>query len=57
MWLFLSVPWVGLQCVIVVIPVHTHFLVMLLMIHKLVAFLGRPHLPFGFREMGFIIYD
>ena len=26
LWLFLTVPWVGLQCVIVVIPDHTHLL-------------------------------
>ena len=26
MWLSLAVPWVGLQCVIVVFPDHTHFL-------------------------------
>ena len=26
MWLFLTVPWVGLQCVIVVFPDQTHFL-------------------------------
>ena len=26
MWLFLTVPWVGLQCVIVVLPDHTHLL-------------------------------
>ena len=26
LWLFLIVPWVGLQCVIVVFPDHTHFL-------------------------------
>ena len=25
MWLFLKVPWVGLQCVIVVFTDHTHF--------------------------------
>ena len=25
LWLFLSVPWVGLQCVTVVFPDHTHF--------------------------------
>ena len=25
LWLFLAVPWVGLQCVIVVFPDHTHF--------------------------------
>ena len=24
MWLFLTMPWVGLQCVIVIIPDHTH---------------------------------
>ena len=24
LWLFLRVPWVGLQCVIVVFPDHTH---------------------------------
>ena len=26
LWLFFTVPWVGLQCVIVVLPDHTHFL-------------------------------
>ena len=26
MWLFLTVPWVGLQCVIVVFRDHTHLL-------------------------------
>ena len=25
-WLFLAVPWVGLQCVIVVFPEHVHLL-------------------------------
>ena len=25
LWLFLAVPWVGLQCVSVVFPDHTHF--------------------------------
>ena len=25
LWLFLMVPWVGLQCVIKVFPDHTHF--------------------------------
>ena len=25
LWLFLTVPWVGLQCVIVVVPDHTYF--------------------------------
>ena len=24
LWLFITVPWVGLQCVIVVFPDHTH---------------------------------
>ena len=27
LWLFLTVPWVGLRCVIVVFPDHTHLLV------------------------------
>ena len=26
MWLFLTVPWVGMQCVIVVFPVPVHLL-------------------------------
>ena len=26
LWLFLTVPWAGLQCVIVVLPDHTHIL-------------------------------
>ena len=26
LWLFLAVPWVGLQCGIVVFPDHTHLL-------------------------------
>ena len=26
LWLFLTVPWVGLQCAVVVFPVHTHLL-------------------------------
>ena len=26
LWLFLTVPWVGLQCVFVVFPDHTHLL-------------------------------
>ena len=28
-WLFLTVPWVGLQCVNVVFPDHTHLLFLL----------------------------
>ena len=35
MWLFLVVPWVGLQCVIVVFPDHTHLL-FVKKFHKLV---------------------
>ena len=26
LWLFLTLPWVGLQCVVVVFPIHTHAL-------------------------------
>ena len=26
LWLFLTVPWVGLKCAIVVLPDHTHLL-------------------------------
>ena len=26
LWLFLTVPWVGVQCVIMVLPDHTHLL-------------------------------
>ena len=26
LWFFLTVPWVGMQCVIVVYPDHAHFL-------------------------------
>ena len=37
LWLFLTVPWVGPQCVIVVFPDHTHFF-----------FLGR----FGYHVFG-----
>ena len=29
LWIFLTMPWVGLQCVIVVFPDYTHFLVFL----------------------------
>ena len=25
LWLFLTMPWVGLQCVVLVFPDHTHF--------------------------------
>ena len=30
MWLFLTVPWVGLQYVIVVFPFHTHLFLVLI---------------------------
>ena len=30
LWLFLTVPWVGLQYVILVFPDHTHFLELML---------------------------
>ena len=36
MWLFLTVPWVGLQCVIVVFPDHTHLLFVIHIIMKYV---------------------
>ena len=35
MWLFLGVPWVGLQCVIVLFPDHNH-LILVAMIMKIV---------------------
>ena len=28
LWLFLTLPWVGLQCVTVVFPDHTHFIIL-----------------------------
>ena len=34
LWFFLTVPWVGLQCVIVVIPGHTHFFQIAVFRHK-----------------------
>ena len=34
MWLFPTVPWVGLQCVIVVFPDHTHLLFIIICIEK-----------------------
>ena len=33
LWLFLMLPWVGLRCVIVVFPHHTHLLFWLIEIH------------------------
>ena len=49
--LFLTVLWVGLQCVIVVFPYHTHFLLFLGvpwvgLLYVIVAFLGHTHLLF-----------
>ena len=32
LWLFLTVPWVGLNCAIVVFPDHTHFLFLILIV-------------------------
>ena len=32
--LFLAVPWVGLQCVFVVLPDHTHLLFLLFLLSK-----------------------
>ena len=37
LWLFLTVPWVGLECVIVVFSDHTH----LLYVERLIAFSQR----------------
>ena len=34
LWLFLAVPWVGLQCVIVVFPDHIHLLFALIHIDR-----------------------
>ena len=34
LWLFLTVPWVGLYCVIVVFPDHTHLLFILYNLYK-----------------------
>ena len=44
MWLFLTVPWVGLQCVIVVFPDHTHFLFKRksLLLHMLCRTVAKP---------------
>ena len=41
MWLFLTVPWVGLQCVIVVFPDITDFLLCKVLSEKW-RFSGRP---------------
>ena len=34
LWLFLTVPWVGLQCVIVVFPDHTHLFFLKMMVEQ-----------------------
>ena len=34
LWLFLTVPWVGLLCVIVVFPEHSHVLILVLGIYE-----------------------
>ena len=43
-WLFLTVPWVGLQCVIVVFPDHTHlfFVINGIMFDWATIFAGVP---------------
>ena len=41
LWLFLALPWVGLNCVIVVFPDHTHLLFNLdqrIVAHKVIVF-------------------
>ena len=40
LWLFLTVPWVGLPCVIVVFPDHTHFFSVWTQIRKCQARFG-----------------
>ena len=39
-WLFLAIPWVGLQCVIVVFPDHSHLLFYSLHSRKIGMFLS-----------------
>ena len=37
LWLFLTVPWIGLKCVIEVFPYHTHLLfalIYMILVHK-----------------------
>ena len=34
-WLFVTVPWVCLQFMIVVLPDHTHYIFSLLFVHKI----------------------
>ena len=43
-WFFLTVPWVGLQCVIVVFPDHTHllFVIYCIMFDSVTIFAGVP---------------
>ena len=41
LWLYLTVPWAGLQCLIVVFPYHTHLLLGLYM-----GFRDTGYLPF-----------
>ena len=38
LWLFLTVPAVGLQCVIVVFPDHTHIFIQLIQVGKFIGF-------------------
>ena len=39
LWPFLTVPWVGLQCVIVVFSDHTHFLCRRVSLNKNMTYL------------------
>ena len=40
MWLFLTVPWVGLRCVILVFPDHTHLLFSNVKIQYIIAMIN-----------------
>ena len=46
LWLFLTVPWVGLHCVIVLFPDHTHLLFCLTLVGVIFKCLGT--IPFYF---------
>ena len=45
LWLFLAVPWVGLQFVIVVFPDHTHLLYVIILFISIVS--KRNHTSFA----------
>ena len=57
LWFFLVVPWVGLQCVIVVVPDHTHLLIVLIVhysnkyaMHSI--FSNFLYVPYFFAHLG-----